>query len=196
MFWRELAREISLTSLGSSQILPFPHLSTEAASRFWSFSDTCENQTGREISHTYQRFGNTIVHIGRRKGQAKNKRTAYRGLAINHCQSVSSEIHRVESQLTNTGRTDWRRLPYRTPIYLDKEQGGVMGLAKNSVVSPTAFQSTTPTTSTTCTACVRYHMGGSTAVVVGRLDLTQPQQACTFTTLARCYVPGASFSPN
>jgi hypothetical protein len=36
----ELAMEISLTSLGSSQTLPLPHLSTLAASRFWSFNDT------------------------------------------------------------------------------------------------------------------------------------------------------------
>ena len=33
--WRELALEISLTSLGSSQILRSPHLATEAARRFW-----------------------------------------------------------------------------------------------------------------------------------------------------------------
>ncbi|KAK7854681.1 protein dmr6-like oxygenase 2 [Quercus suber] len=32
--------EISLTSLGSSQTLPFPHLRTLEASRFWSLSDT------------------------------------------------------------------------------------------------------------------------------------------------------------
>ena len=36
----ELAMEISLTSLGSSQTLPFPHLRTLEASRFWSLSDT------------------------------------------------------------------------------------------------------------------------------------------------------------
>ena len=33
--WRELALEISLTSLGSSQILRLPQPTTEAASRFW-----------------------------------------------------------------------------------------------------------------------------------------------------------------
>lgn len=33
--WRELALEISFTSLGSSQILRLPHPTTEAASRFW-----------------------------------------------------------------------------------------------------------------------------------------------------------------
>jgi hypothetical protein len=33
---RELALEISLTSLGSSQILRSPHLRTEAARRFWT----------------------------------------------------------------------------------------------------------------------------------------------------------------
>ena len=32
--WRELALEISLTSLGSSQILFLPHPRTDAASRF------------------------------------------------------------------------------------------------------------------------------------------------------------------
>ena len=37
---REFAIEISLTSFGSSQILPFPHLSTEAASRFCRRSET------------------------------------------------------------------------------------------------------------------------------------------------------------
>ena len=37
---RELAREISLISLGSSQILRSPHFSTDAARRFWSFKDT------------------------------------------------------------------------------------------------------------------------------------------------------------
>ena len=36
----ELAIEISLTSLGSSQIFLLPQLSTEAARRFCSFSDT------------------------------------------------------------------------------------------------------------------------------------------------------------
>jgi hypothetical protein len=35
MVWRELALEISFTSLGSSQILFFPHPMTEAARRFW-----------------------------------------------------------------------------------------------------------------------------------------------------------------
>lgn len=34
MVWRELALEISLTSLGSSQILRFPQPTTEAARRF------------------------------------------------------------------------------------------------------------------------------------------------------------------
>ena len=33
--WRELALEISLVSLGSSQILRFPQPTTEAARRFW-----------------------------------------------------------------------------------------------------------------------------------------------------------------
>jgi len=33
--WRELALEISLTSLGSSQILRLPQSATEAARRFW-----------------------------------------------------------------------------------------------------------------------------------------------------------------
>ena len=37
---RELAKEISLTSLGSSQILRFPHLRTDAARRFWSLRET------------------------------------------------------------------------------------------------------------------------------------------------------------
>lgn len=37
---RELAMEMSLTSLGSSQTFPWPHLRTLAASRFWSFSET------------------------------------------------------------------------------------------------------------------------------------------------------------
>ena len=32
--------EISLTSFGSSQILPRPHLSTDEARRFWRRSDT------------------------------------------------------------------------------------------------------------------------------------------------------------
>ena len=40
MFWRELAMEISFTSLGSSQILRLPHFSTDAARRFCSFRDT------------------------------------------------------------------------------------------------------------------------------------------------------------
>ncbi len=35
MLRRELARAISLVSLGSNQILRFPHLRTEAARRFW-----------------------------------------------------------------------------------------------------------------------------------------------------------------
>ena len=37
---RELAMEISLTSLGSSQTLPRPHLRTLEASLFWSLSET------------------------------------------------------------------------------------------------------------------------------------------------------------
>ena len=36
MLRRELAKAISLVSLGSNQILRFPHLRTEAARRFWS----------------------------------------------------------------------------------------------------------------------------------------------------------------
>ena len=36
----ELAIEISLTSLGSSQTFRRPHESTDAASRFWSLRDT------------------------------------------------------------------------------------------------------------------------------------------------------------
>ena len=40
MLRRELANEISLISLGSNQILRLPHLSTDAARRFWSLSDT------------------------------------------------------------------------------------------------------------------------------------------------------------
>jgi hypothetical protein len=49
-FWtlrREFAIAIKLISLGSSQILPFPHFSTDAAKRFWSFSETvdyCEEE--------------------------------------------------------------------------------------------------------------------------------------------------------
>ncbi|BAS85050.1 Os03g0579550, partial [Oryza sativa Japonica Group] len=39
-FSRELAMEISLTSLGSSQTLPLPHLSTLEASRFCSLRET------------------------------------------------------------------------------------------------------------------------------------------------------------
>lgn len=37
---RELAMEMSLLSLGSSHTFPFPHFITEAASRFWGFSET------------------------------------------------------------------------------------------------------------------------------------------------------------
>ena len=39
-FSREFAMEISLTSLGSSQTLPLPHLSTLEASRFCSLRET------------------------------------------------------------------------------------------------------------------------------------------------------------
>ena len=42
--WRELALEISLTSLGSSQILRFPHPITDAASRFWVRRLTLQNR--------------------------------------------------------------------------------------------------------------------------------------------------------
>ena len=38
----ELAMEISLHSLGSSQTFPFPHLRTLAESRFCSFNDTID----------------------------------------------------------------------------------------------------------------------------------------------------------
>ena len=47
MLRRELAREISLTSFGSNQILRLPHLSTDAARRFWSLRDTV-NKCARE----------------------------------------------------------------------------------------------------------------------------------------------------
>ena len=40
IFRRELAKAISLTSLGSNQILRFPHLRTEAAKRFCNFRET------------------------------------------------------------------------------------------------------------------------------------------------------------
>ena len=40
MLRRELAKEISLISLGSNQILRFPHFKTEAARRFWSLRET------------------------------------------------------------------------------------------------------------------------------------------------------------
>merc|ERR1719201_1622194 len=40
MLRREFAKEISLISLGSNQILRLPHLSTDAARRFWSLRDT------------------------------------------------------------------------------------------------------------------------------------------------------------
>ena len=46
----ELAMLISLTSLGSSHTLRLPHLSTEAARRFWSSSETpiAPEDPGRE----------------------------------------------------------------------------------------------------------------------------------------------------
>lgn len=40
MLRRELARAISLISLGSNQILRLPHFKTSAARRFWSFKET------------------------------------------------------------------------------------------------------------------------------------------------------------
>ena len=43
---RELAREISLTLLGSSQIFRSLYFKTEAVSRFWSFSDTEATKIG------------------------------------------------------------------------------------------------------------------------------------------------------
>ena len=46
MVWRELAFEISLTSLGSSQILRFPQPATEAARRFWVRRLTLEIDDG------------------------------------------------------------------------------------------------------------------------------------------------------
>lgn len=48
---RELAMEISLVSLGSSQTFPRPHFSTLAASRFCSFSDTISPPFRRGPSH-------------------------------------------------------------------------------------------------------------------------------------------------
>ena len=41
---RELAKAISLISLGSNQILRLPHFNTDAARRFWSFSDTAQER--------------------------------------------------------------------------------------------------------------------------------------------------------
>lgn len=43
MLRRELARAISLISLGSNQILRFPHFNTEEARRFWSLRETTVN---------------------------------------------------------------------------------------------------------------------------------------------------------
>jgi len=50
-YLRELAMEISLTSFGSSQTLPFPHFRTLAESRFWSFNDTISLFLDRSPSH-------------------------------------------------------------------------------------------------------------------------------------------------
>merc|ERR1719221_1820268 len=47
MLKREFAIEISFASFGSSQILPLPHFRTEAARRFWSFSDMARGGGGR-----------------------------------------------------------------------------------------------------------------------------------------------------
>ena len=44
MLRRELARAISLISLGSNQILRFPHFNTEAARRFWSLRETANER--------------------------------------------------------------------------------------------------------------------------------------------------------
>ncbi len=48
MFWRELAMEISLTSLGSIQIFLFPHFRTDAASLFCNFRETFANRKKEE----------------------------------------------------------------------------------------------------------------------------------------------------
>lgn len=51
-FLRELAREISLISLGSNQILRSPHLSTEAARRFCKRRET-EKEKGQSRNYMY-----------------------------------------------------------------------------------------------------------------------------------------------
>ena len=63
---RELAREISLISLGSSQILRCPHLRTSAARRFCNLSDTvsqsigwCAQKFGFEEESRYEK----LVHV-------------------------------------------------------------------------------------------------------------------------------------
>jgi len=47
MLRRELAKAISLISLGSNQILRFPHFSTELAKRFCNFKETVGSRVDR-----------------------------------------------------------------------------------------------------------------------------------------------------
>ena len=54
---RELARAISLISLGSNQILRFPHFNTEEARRFWSLRETVMVQTRKRET------GNKLVWL-------------------------------------------------------------------------------------------------------------------------------------
>ena len=49
MLWRELAFEISLTSLGSSQTLPSPQPNTDAARRFWVLRLTLQPDTSQHV---------------------------------------------------------------------------------------------------------------------------------------------------
>ena len=58
---RELAREISFTSLGSNQILRSPHLRTEAAKRFWSLKDTVISHHPSETKHTSTHVSSSII---------------------------------------------------------------------------------------------------------------------------------------
>jgi hypothetical protein len=57
-FLRELASDISFTSLGSNQILRSPHLRTDAARRFCKRRDTAKmNENDEKSCYRYKEFG-------------------------------------------------------------------------------------------------------------------------------------------
>lgn len=116
---RELAKEISLTSLGSSQILRLPHLRTDAARRFWSLRDTirdrkfktCENiLQARLLKFELIRNTSSLIH------PRINSTSRHNYLISRHIDlAYNSSIHKPMRPRPLTQQT--RRLLFRLLLY-------------------------------------------------------------------------------